>query len=170
MIQYTCNICKKIFTRDWNFRRHIHDVRGIKVNTNTDNSNLDDTKYSNNPKANNNFFLKDDKQYNNNYNQNPYRLDDFHGNISNTTYPSSESIPFLEWDVPIKEKERLTSDEIIKIQKILKKLTDHLLQCGYPTNNVLKFVNDLNFYCIIKKSDEPLKKFLTLKMLGHFWE
>jgi hypothetical protein len=85
-------------------------------------------------------------------------------------YPYNEYFPSFFWDPPNIQKVRLTLDEKIRIQRILKKLVIHLCNRGYTPYYADKTAKLLNYRCNCEKNDKPLKKFLTFCGLGDLWE
>lgn len=72
MKKYTCSICKKIFTRDWNLKRHIKDVHRLLDYTKKANINqrIKENYYYSSFHSNS-FYKEKDMDYCNSYKQNP---------------------------------------------------------------------------------------------------
>ena len=168
MFKHECNICQESYSRKWNLKRHIHDVHGIEID-NTHNSNSEIEKYPNHSYSNSKILPKNDIEYNI-YNQNSYWRNNYPGNFDYSMYHYNEYFPSFSWDPPNKQKERLTQDEKIKIQRILRKLAIQLYNRGYTPYYANKTAKLLNYRCNIEASDEPLKRFLTSCGLGDLWE
>ncbi|HET7642256.1 MAG TPA: hypothetical protein VFK40_02015 [Nitrososphaeraceae archaeon] len=126
-------------------------------------------KYSNNAYSHSNILPKSNIEHNI-YNQNSYSRNNYSGNFDNSMYPYNEYFPSFFWDPPNIQKERLTLDEKIRIQRILKKLVSQLRNSGLTTYNADKIAKLLSYRCNREKNDEPLKKFLILCGLGDLWE
>ena len=67
------------------------------------------------------------------------------------------------------EKKRLSIDDKIKIQKVLKNLENYL-EKFYPSTFIFQIVSWLRYQCFTQKSDKPLKKFLVQNNIGFLWQ
>ena len=68
-----------------------------------------------------------------------------------------------------KKKKRLSIDDKIKIQKILKNLENYL-EKFYTRAFIFQIISWLRYQCFTQKSDEPLKKFLVQNNIGFLWQ
>jgi hypothetical protein len=71
-----------------------------------------------------------------------------------------------------KEKEgekRLSIDDKIKIQKVLKNLKNYL-EKFYPRAYIVQILSWLRYQCLTQKSDKPLKKFLVQNNIVFLWQ
>jgi hypothetical protein len=170
MRQYTCSICKGIFTRDWNLKRHIQDVHGLADYTKKSNINQgikENDYYS--PSNSNSSYKEKDMDYRNNYKKNPCYYDIFYTNFPNDGYYIHGSFPDLIFNSQTTENRELNDNDKIEIQKVLKILEDHLKKVGVPVTFVFGIITLLKRRCFSEKSDEPLKNFLITHNLGYLW-
>jgi dynactin complex subunit len=102
--------------------------------------------------------------YNNNNlpNNSPYYYYGFDNNTSSDLYSNINS-QYKE------DKKRLSIDDKIKIQKVLKNLENYLKKF-YPPMFIFQILSWLHYQCLTQKSDEPLKKFLVQKNIGFLWQ
>jgi hypothetical protein len=92
----------------------------------------------------------------------PYYYYGFDKNTSSHLYSNINS--------QYKEGEkRLSNDDKIKIQKVLKNLENYL-QKFYPHMFIFRVLSWLNYQCLTQKSDDPLKKFLVKNNMGFLWQ
>lgn len=167
MKKYTFNICKRIFTRDWNLRRHMQDVHRLVADyTKKTHINQENGYYP--PPINNIFYKENKMDYSSNYKQNPYYHNNFYNYFPNHGYYLDGSFP-SNFNSQTKENRRLNVDDKIKIQKVLQILENHLYKIGIPIFFVSVIITWLNHRCFIEKSYEPLKKYLTDYNLGYLW-
>ncbi|HEX2408832.1 MAG TPA: hypothetical protein VHJ38_16645 [Nitrososphaeraceae archaeon] len=172
-----CQICYKKFTRKWNLERHLDDNH--QIHNDFSNARMKQEiemfdQFSNIVEPKHKFLNKEDNkmkemlQYNQSYYNNnnlpnnlPYYYYGFDNNIS--SYPYS-NINF-QYNEEEKEKgeKRLSIDDKIRIQKVLKILEDYLEKL-YPRWFIFQVLSWLHYQCRIQKSDEPLKKFLVQKI------
>ena len=175
-----CNICYKNFTRKWNLDRHLYDVhevqndlrrvrikQGIDVPNNLSNMVEPERKILNRDNTMSQSPQYNQSYYNNNNNlpnNSPYY---YYGYDNNT----SSSYPYSNIDSRYKEEEkkRLSIDDKIKIQKILKNLENYL-EKFYTRAFIFQIILWLRHQCFTQKSDEPLKKFLVQKNIGFLWQ
>ncbi len=172
-----CNICYKKFTRKWNLERHFSDVhhvnddlRKVRIKQETDmpdnRSNLFEPKWKFLNKDNN---MNQWPQYNQPYYYNNNLPNNFpycYGYYNNNT----SSYPYSNINSQYKEEEekRLSIDDKLKIQKVLKNLENYL-EKFYPRTFIFQILSWLRYRCLTQKSDEPLKKFLVQNNIGFLW-
>ena len=72
MNKHTCSICKRIFTREWNLKRHLRDVHRIAKYSKKDQVNQEIEANGYYPPLNSSFYKENDKDFYNNYTQNPH--------------------------------------------------------------------------------------------------
>lgn len=100
------------------------------------------------------------KNYNNNYFHND--LNSYYG------FYNSESYLYPPFNAKYKEEKRLSLDDKLRIQKILKNLQNNL-EKFYPVAFIFRLISWLHYQCITQKSDQPLKKFLIRNNVGFLW-
>ena len=169
MNKYTCSICKRLFTRDWNLKRHIQDVHRIANYAKNDkvNQEIEENGYYQ-PFNRNSFYKENDMNFYNNYTQNPHYYNNFSNDFSN--YGNYNSAPFFSYanfNSQIKENRKLNLDDKIKIQTVLKTLENSLK--NYPKPYVAMTISWLRSRCFREQSDEPLKKYLVNSNMGDLW-
>jgi hypothetical protein len=172
-----CNICYKKFTRKWNLERHLYDIhefhnnvnnarrkQGIEVPDHLLNMVEPNRKILKKEDNNMNHTQYNQSYYNNNNlpNNSPYYYYGFDNNTSSDLYSNINS-QYKE------DKKRLSIDDKIKIQKVLKNLENYLKKY-YPHMFIFRILSWLYYQCLTQKSDEPLKKFLVQKNIGFLWQ
>lgn len=167
MKKISCSLCNRIFTRDWNLKRHIQDVHRLYDSDKKENVNqeIEENYYSPN---NNSFYKENDINYYNNHN--PYYYNNFPNAFHNPAYYYNyEFYPNSNFNPSSLEKEkRLSVDDKTRIKQVLKVLEKHLEKI-FPTSFVVGIRLWLWDSCIQEQSDEPLKKYLKKYNLGSLW-
>lgn len=102
------------------------------------------------------------------YNGNSYCYNNFSNIYPNHGYYNSEPYIYSNYNFLFKEVKTLSSDDKIKIQKVLK-IVENYLESLYPKSNVFLIISWLRYRCLREKSDEPLKKYLVKNNMGHLW-
>ncbi|MGE5633665.1 MAG: C2H2-type zinc finger protein [Deltaproteobacteria bacterium] len=171
--QKKCSICKKIFTRKWNLKRHSQDVHKIYDNTKKDNINPEIGDYNSLPiniDSNNNFRNKNNENNMNGmiYNENSSYDNNFPNTFPNPEYSNDEFYPYSNFNPSLEKEKRLNVDDRIRIQKGLKILESYLEKI-YPPGFVFQIISWLRSCCRYEKSDEPLKNFFVQMNLGDRW-
>src|SRR5829696_2837752 len=128
-----CNICYKKVTRKWNLERHLYDVHDVHDDLRKDRIKqvIDVPDHLSNMAESKRKILNKDNDNNMNqtqYTQRYYNNNNFPNNLYyNYDYYNYTSYPYPNFNFPYREEERkLTIDDKIKIQKILKNLENHL--------------------------------------------
>ena len=92
----------------------------------------------------------------------------FYGFDNNTS-----SYPYSNINAQYREEEeeetRLSIDDKIKMQKVLKNLKNYL-EKFYPSAYIFQILSWLRFQCLTQKSDKPLKKFLVQNNIVFLWK
>jgi hypothetical protein len=116
--------------------------------------------------------MKETLQYNqsyyNNNNNLPNNLPCYYYGFDNN--PSSYLYSNINSQCKEEEKEkegekRLSLDDKIKIQNVLKNLKNYL-EKFYPRAYIFQILSWLRYQCLTQKSDKPLKKFLVQNNIG----
>ncbi len=172
-----CNICYKKFTRIWNLERHLYDIHEFHNNVNNARRKQEIEMHDhllNMVEPNRKILNKEDnnmnnREYNQSYynnnnlpNNSPYYYYEFDNNTSSYLYSNINS-QYKE------DKKRLSIDDKIKKQKVLKNLENYLKKF-YPQMFSFQILSWLHYQCLTQKSDEPLKKFLVQKNIGFLWQ
>ena len=163
MAKYYCDICNRDFTRNDNLKRHKTDVHELVENAKeyTEKQglpeNLDQTPF-NKQITNPIYSQSQEKSYNNNFSAYPF----YNG------YNYTQSFPNPNIQSHIKETKSFSVDDKIKIQKKLK-IVENILKKNRPYYYVASRINMLRAQCYNEQSDEPLKRFIVKKNLGHLW-
>jgi hypothetical protein len=161
-----CNICNKIFTRDWNLKRHIQDVYRLNDYDKKDNIKQEFEENYYLPNSNSSYKENHINYYNN---QNPFYYNNFPNTFDNPASYNNEFYQYSNFKLSSLEKDkRLSNDEKIRIQKVLKNL-QNLLEKIIPKSNILWIIENLWCKCIREQSEEPLKKFLILYKMAYLW-
>lgn len=174
-----CNICYKKFTRKWNLERHLYDVheahydlRKARIKQEFDVRNHLSKTVGPNRKILNTDNNLNKTQYNQSYYNNnnlpnnlPYYYYGFDNNTASYPYSNINS----QYEEEEQEEKKLSIDDKIKIQKILKNLENYL-EKFYPRVFIFQILSWLRYQCLTKKSEEPLKRFLVQKNIGFLWE
>ncbi|HEX2406034.1 MAG TPA: hypothetical protein VHJ38_02400 [Nitrososphaeraceae archaeon] len=166
-----CKLCKRIFTREWNLKRHMHDVHRIANHGNRDN-NVKQKIEENFPHAsfNSNSSYEQKEFYNYPQSQRyPYsHANNFSVPPFYNEYNNIQSFPYSPNNSDITETRTLNNDDIIRIQKILKNLENSLNKV-YHKAYVSWKIKELKDKCYREQSDEPLKKYLITRNMGYLW-
>lgn len=168
MNKHTCSICKRIFTREWNLKRHLRDVHRIAKYSKKDQVNQEIEENGYYPPLNTSFYKENDKDFYNNYTQNPHDYYNFSNDYSNYGYYNNE--PFFSYSnftSQNKENSEFNVDVEIKIQKGLKIIENYLK--NYPKPYVAKRIIELRSRYIRAQSDKPVKKYLVNGRRGDLW-
>jgi hypothetical protein len=169
MVKPYCKKCKKIFTRDWNFKRHLSDVHNVEDRSRSDIVNQSRENLTHEPYNSNSFGEQNVDDIYNKFQQN---YDSQNNNLSThplqDEYYNIESFPggFINSHIPVKGTFNI--DEEIKIQKQLKNLENILLKI-LPRFLVVGRINMLMKECYYEQSNDPLKRYLVKKNMGHLW-
>ncbi len=166
-----CYICSKKFSRRWNLERHLYNVHEVhkdlsiarikqEINVPDNISNMVEP----NRKVLNRDNIMNHTKYNQSYYNNnnnlpnnlPYYYYGFDKNTSSHLYSNINS----QYKEEEKGEKRLSIDDKIKIQKVLKNLENYL-QKFLPHTFIFQVLSMLRYQCLTQKSDEPLKKFLV---------
>lgn len=146
MENHKCSICDRIFTRDWNLKRHIQDLHRL-YNY--------DKKENINQEFEENYYSQ---KSNNSLNTCPNPADHNFEFLPNPNFNPSQ----------LEEEKRLSLDDKIRIQSILKNL-ENSLEKIFPKPNIVWTTWSLWCRCIQTQSDEPLKRFLINQKMGYLW-
>lgn len=102
------------------------------------------------------------------YHGNSYCYNNFSNIYPSPGYYNSEPYIYSNYNSIFKEKKTLSSDDKIKIQKVLKSVENYLERL-YPKSTVFQIISWLSYRCLREKSDEPLKNYLVKINMGHLW-
>ena len=166
-----CNRCDRLFSRQWNLERHLQDVHEINddIKKEKRSGEIHDYDYWQiNMNSNNNLRKKENNNIGMDYNGNSYCYNNFSNTYPNPGYYNGEPYIYSNFNSLFKEEKRLSVDDKMKIQKILK-LLENYLEKFYPTSYVFPIIAWLRYRCLREKSDEPLKKYLVQNNMGHLW-
>lgn len=174
-----CNICYKIFTRKWNLERHLYDVHEVHddLRKYRVKQEIDMPNHLSNMVVPKRKFLDRDNNMNQTpqYNQSYYNTNNLPNNFPYYYYHgfdnNTSSYPYSNINSQYKEEEekRLSIDDKIKIQKVLKNLENYL-EKFYHRAFIFQILSWLHYQCLTKKSKEPLKKFLVQNNIGFLWQ
>ncbi len=101
------------------------------------------------------------------YNGNSYCYNNFSNIYPNPEYYNSEPYIYSNYNSIFKEEKTLSSDDKIKIQKVLKFVENYLKRL-YPKSYVFPIYHGYVIVAYARKSDEPLKKYLVKNNMGQF--
>ncbi|HEX6672906.1 MAG TPA: hypothetical protein VF084_11790 [Nitrososphaeraceae archaeon] len=117
---------------------------------------------------NNNLWKKENNNISMDYNGNSYSYNNFSNISPNPGYYNGQPYIYSNFNSQFKKEKRLSVDDKIKMQKVLKFLETYL-ETFYPISYVFKIITWLRYRCLREQSDEPLKKYLVQNNLGHLW-
>jgi|GEM_PF-2475003 len=168
-----CDRCNRFFSIQWNLERHLQDVHEINddIKKEKRRGGIDGYDYEYG-QLNMNSAINLKKAENNNndmdYNGNSYCYNNFSNIYPSTEYYNIEPYIYSNYNSIFKEKKTLSSDDKIKIQKVLKSVENYL-ERFCPKSTVFPIISYLRYRCLREKSDEPLKKYLVKNNMGHIW-
>lgn len=179
-----CTICYKKFTRKWNLERHLYDIH--KIHTDYSNARMKQEiemadHFSNRIEPKHKFLNKENNkmkerlQYNQSYyinnnnfpNNLPYNYYGIDNNSSSLYFYSNINSQYNEQEKE-KGERRLSINDKIKMQKVLKNLENYL-EKFYPHMFIFQIISWLRYQCLTQKSYEPLKNFLVHSNMGFLW-
>lgn len=169
MVNKTCTVCKKRFTRQWNLERHLKDIHEIYLYRDNDMIKQNSEPYSYPFSIKKEDFRNPENNMNkmNNY-QNPPEYHNFTNEFSSYDINNSRIYENFE-PVPIDKKENnLTMRDIIRIRDGLQILRN-FLQRFYPNYVVVQRIYWLNYLCYTQKSIQPLRDFYKKNNLMYLW-
>jgi hypothetical protein len=170
MSKYYCDICHESFTREWNLKRHKIDVHKVIENDKNYNlkqvfkENLKDVPFKSNSfdEQTADPLYNQPQQNSYSYNNNFYAPPFYNG------YNNIQSFPTPYIQSPITETKSFSNDDKIRIQKKLKTVENILIKV-FPKFVVVSKIKRLRDQCYEEQSDEPLKRYIVKKNLGHLW-
>jgi hypothetical protein len=172
-----CNICYKKFTRKWNLERHLYDVHEVHngLSKARIKQGIDVPDHLSNMVEQNRKILNKDNNMSQSprHNQSYYNNNNLPNNLPYYDYGfdnNTSLYPYSNINSQYKEEEkRLSIDDKIKIQKVLKNLENYLKKF-FPSTFIFQILSWLRYRCLTQKSDEPLKKFLVQNNIGFLWQ
>jgi hypothetical protein len=166
-----CEVCNKLFTRQWNLERHMQDIHHISEHGENEriNQEYEDPPYSN-PSTirNEQFRTHANRTIEIDYSENPHQ---YH-NVSNH-YSSKDSYNNRVYEnfepFPMEKKEKkLTITDRMKLIRGLQFLKNFLPRI-YPNHVVIQQIYWLNYLCYTQNSIQPLRDFFKKYNLMHLW-
>ena len=168
MVNKTCTVCKKKFTRQWNLERHLKDIHEIYQSRDNDMVKQRSDPYSYPFSRKKGYFRNSENNMGeiNNY-QNPPEYNNFP--IEFSTYDIHNHGFYENFEpFPIKKEKNLTIGDMIRIRDGLQILRN-FLQRIYPNYIVVQQICWLHYRCYTQKSIQPLRDFYIKNNLISLW-
>jgi hypothetical protein len=170
-MKITCNLCKRIFTREWNLKRHWHDVHKVANYGKRDNNVKQEIEENfHHASFNSNSSYEQNEDYNYPQSQQyPYsHTNNFPDPAFYNEYNNIQSFPYSPNNSDITETRTLNIDDKIRIQKKLK-ILENSLNKVHTKSFVRSKMRELKDRCYREQSDEPLKRYLEKRNMGYLW-
>ena len=166
-----CEVCNKMFTRQWNLERHMQDIHQISEYGENErmNQKYEDPHYSNHSTLRNEQFrTRANNTTEIDYYENPPQYYNFANHYASKDSYNDRGYENFE-PFPMEKKEKkLTITNRVKIIRGLQILKNFLPRI-YPHHVVIQQIYWLNYLCYTQNSIQPLRDFFKKNNLMHLW-